>query len=210
MFSDNLRKAGVDEPVIDLIMGVPYAKSEDRHQNAANFYAAAMDLCEKLLPGDVLAEVMLNKACCKTGFRLQNARNLAKAHGDKPLPEKLALLGQLQYMGKPSLTPFGDILAEHCAGTTRDGRLTCSCWRFGGATPENGPMPLTYCLCCAAHFRFHYQKALGLTLRVKEVVSSVFHDDSKGCSFLFEIVEKPPRKPRKARATAHPASSVQP
>jgi hypothetical protein len=49
-------------------------------------------------------------------------------------------------------------------------------------------MPLSYCLCCGGHFVFHYQKALGLKLRVKEVVTSVFGDPPQYCSFLLEII----------------------
>ena len=51
-------------------------------------------------------------------------------------------------------------------------------------------MPINYCLCCAGHFRFHYQKALGIKLRVKKIVSSAFDSNPQYCSFIFEIIEK--------------------
>lgn len=51
-------------------------------------------------------------------------------------------------------------------------------------------MPLTYCLCCAGHFMFHYQKALNIKLRVKKVVSSIINSEGKEpCVFIYEIVK---------------------
>lgn len=35
------------------------------------------------------------------------------------------------------------------------------------------PVSKTYCYCCAEHFRFHYQIALGIKLQTKEVVLRV-------------------------------------
>lgn len=143
-----------------------------------------MRKCEELLGFDKTSEVMAHRSCCKSGYRLNNAKQLAKEHGDKPLAEKLELLGQLQYMGKPVLNEDGDIQ------TIGIGYMDhCPCWNFGGCTPVNGPMPLTYCLCCAGHFQFHYQKALGVKLKVKKVVSSIINSGAKEpCVFVYEIV----------------------
>lgn len=46
----------------------------------------------------------------------------------------------------------------------------------GGHEPADGPMPREYCLCCGGHVVFHYQKALGLKLKVVEVENSAFID----------------------------------
>ena len=43
------------------------------------------------------------------------------------------------------------------------------------------------------------QKALGLKLRVKEVVTSVFGDPPQCCSFLMEIVGDAPKKGEKKK-----------
>jgi hypothetical protein len=55
-------------------------------------------------------------------------------------------------------------------------------------------MPVSYCLCCGGHFKFHYQKALGLKLRVKEVVTSIFGEPPQYCSFILEIIGEMPKK----------------
>jgi len=189
-FEKNLKKAGVKDDIIDQIVNVPYLKSDDEKQDNADYCAAVMTKCNELLDFDTIAEAMFHRACCKSGFRLNNARKIAKEHSDKSLEEKLVLLGQQKWMGHPHLTEDGDIYTEHCAGGGGDGKpakIHCSCWRFNGCFPKERKMPVNYCLCCAGHFRFHYQKALGVKLRVKKIVSSVFGRPSQYCSFLFEI-----------------------
>lgn len=189
-FEQNFKKAGVSNEVISDVINVTYTKSENEKQNNANFYAAAMRKCEELIDSDTLAEAMYNRSCCKTGFRLNNAKKLASENGDKTLSEKLELLGKLKYMGHPQLTKDGDIYTGYCAGSGTPDNLKCSCWQLGGCLPDEGKMSVSYCLCCAGHFRYHYQIALGLKLRVKEVVTSVFKEPSQYCSFLLEIVDK--------------------
>jgi len=188
-YANCLKCAGVSEDVITRIVNVPYPASGDKKQDNANYCAAVMAQCDALLDFDTTAEAMLERACCKDGFRLKNSRSVAKWHGNQPLGKKLKALGKKKWMGRPHLTQDGDIYTAHCAGTGFPDGPRCSCWCFDGAIPEQGKMPLSYCLCCAGHFRFHYQIALGVKLRVKEIVSSVFGEEPQYCSFLFEIME---------------------
>jgi len=184
-----LAKAGVSGDLIAQIVDAPYQASEDKQQDNANYCAAVMAKCDELLEFDVIAEAMLERACCKDGFRLKNSRNVARRYSRKTLEEKLVALGEKKWMGHPHLTEDGDIYTEHCAGSGYPEGPRCSCWSFDGCPPEDMRMPRSYCLCCAGHFRFHYQIALGVTLRVKEIVSSVFDEPPQFCSFLYEIVE---------------------
>ena len=188
-FDQNLKKAGVSDEIIADVINVTYSKSKNEKQNNADFYAAALNKCDELLEYDTLAEAMFDRACCKGGYRLSNAKKLAKESKDKTLAEKLELLGQLKYMGHPQLTEEGDIFTGYCAGSGTPDKLKCSCWQLSGCVPKESKMPLSYCLCCAGHFRYHYQIALGLKLRVKKVVTSVFNEPAQYCSFLLEIVD---------------------
>jgi hypothetical protein len=184
-FAEALEKAGADRDSIDGILNADYARDGDPKQDGANFFAAALRKCEELLGFDKTAEVMFHRACCKSGSRFENSKKLNREHGCKPLSEKLELLGQLRYMGKPTLNADGDI---ETVGVGRMGR--CPCWQLGGRTPTDGPMPLAYCLCCAGHFRFHYEKALGLKLKVKKVVSSILNSEGREpCAFVYEILK---------------------
>lgn len=188
-FEKHLRKLNIDEMVIEKIMNVDYPKDKDNSkQDLANFMAAAMLKCEELLDYDTISKVMYDRACCKSGFRLKNSRIFAKEHNNKTLEEKLNLLGNVKYMGKPYLNMNGDI-ETIAVGSYNSNNMTCPCWHFKGAEPVSGPMPLSYCKCCAGHFRFHYQKALGEKLRLKEVVSSILNSNGKSpCVFIYEII----------------------
>ena len=189
-FEKNLKKAGVNDEIIGKIVNVSYQESDNEKQDNANYCAAVMKKCEELLDFDIIAETMFHRACCKSGSRLENARKIAKDYSGKSLEEKLELLGQQKWMGHPHLTEDGCIYTEHCAGSGTPDNLKCSCWQFDGCMPSDGKMPINYCLCCAGHFRFHYQKALSVKLRVKKIVSSIYSEPPQYCSFLFEIVNK--------------------
>jgi len=190
-FADHLRKAKVDEQTIQEILGHD-AASEPREgtQEYVDYMAKVLTKCDDVLDHDAFNAAMFDRACCKCGYRLNNAKQMDKEHGDKPLVEKLKLLGELKYMGKPFLNEEGDIetVAVGSYGFTG---MYCPCWRLKGMSPSDGPMPLSYCTCCGGHFMFHYQKALGLKLRLKKVVSSTLN--SKGaapCVFQYQILNK--------------------
>ena len=188
-FEKYLQNANVSPETARQIVNVPYQESGDEKQDNANYYAVVMKKCDELLSPDVIRVVMLDRACCKSGFRLRNAREIARDHGDESLAQKLELLGQKKWMGHPQLTEDGDVYTGICAGSGAPDDLKCSCWRLGGRLPAGEKMPVSYCLCCGGHFVFHYQKALGLRLRVKKVVTSVFDETPQYCSFLLEVVE---------------------
>jgi len=52
------------------------------------------------------------------------------------------------------------------------------------------PVSKTYCYRCAGHFRFHYQIALGVNHRTKDVVSSTLNSLQKEpCRFTYYIIK---------------------
>lgn len=197
IFRRSLKKADVDEAVIDELTGLDYEHDSDESQDNANYFFTAMRRCEELLGFDKTAEVMYNRSCCKSGFRLKNAVKMARENGGRPLDEKLEILGTLKYMGRPHLDENGDIYLD-AVGSPGSENYSCPCWNLNGKLPKAGRMPLSYCLCCAGHFMFHYQKALGLTLRVRKVVSSILNSEGKeNCAFIYEITG--PAKNRKTK-----------
>jgi len=188
-FVEAMEKNRVPANIIEKILKVDYQKDDNPQQDNANYYAKAMPECEKLLGFDMTAKIMFDRACCKSGYRLNNAKQLNKEHKDKPLSEKLKILGTLKYMGHPYLNNDRDIVSD-AVGSKEYKNMTCPCWRLKGCKPVGENMPLTYCLCCAGHFMFHYQKALNLKLRVKKVVSSIINSEGKEpCIFVYEILK---------------------
>ena len=190
-FADHLKKCGVDEDTIARITGLGGAgEPREGTQEYVDYMARALIKCDELLDHDLLCSTMFDRACCKGGFRLNNAKQMAKEHGDKPLAEKLKLLGELKYMGKPFLNEDGDIETVAVGGYGSTG-MDCPCWRLKGLSPSGGPMPQSYCACCGGHFMFHYQKALGLKLRLKKVVSSKLNSmGAAPCVFRYQILGK--------------------
>ncbi len=190
-FIDHLRKANVDEQTIQAIFG-PDASAEPREgtQEYVDYMAGVLRKCDELLDHEIFSAAMFDRACCKSGYRLNNAKQMAKEHGDKSLDEKLKILGELKYMGKPFLNEEGDIETVAVGGHGFTG-MYCPCWRIKSLTPSDGPMPLNYCACCGGHFMFHYQKALGIKLRLKKIVSSTLNSGgSEPCVFQYKILSK--------------------
>lgn len=126
-------------------------------------------------------------ACCKGGTRDKDCRGYAKRQAGRALAERIEGLSGLQYMGKPRLSPDGTIVTG--IFWQEDGRYRCPCPNFNGLALAQA-VPLTYCFCCAGHFRHHYQNALGLVLRTKEVRSSALNSlGREPCQFVFAILE---------------------
>jgi len=89
-------------------------------------------------------------------------------------------------MGQPVLNDDGTIRAE--LHYRVDNEYKCACPNFNKL--KNRPeVSSTYCLCCAGHFRYHYQNAFGIKLRTKEIRSSPLNSHGENpCVFIFESV----------------------
>jgi len=189
-FDESLRRHVKDPDVRGRILNAPYQRrADDPSQDAANRYAAMLEQAERMLAYDLLAEVMSERACCKTGSRLTASRAIAKDNPDASTEQRLELLGRTRWMGRPFINGDGDIqtLAVSAKGTSG----VCPCWQLKGHVPEGKPMPLSYCMCCGGHFRFHYEKALGYKLRLKRVVSSMLASGGKeSCVFVYEKADE--------------------
>jgi hypothetical protein len=87
-FEKNLKKAGVGDETINKIINVSYKESDDKSQDNANYCAAVMEKCNKLLEFDLIAETMFHRACCKGGFRLENSKKIAREHSEKTVEKE--------------------------------------------------------------------------------------------------------------------------
>lgn len=136
---------------------------------------------------------MEKQGCCKYGKRDKDCKAFAKEHEGKSLVEKLALMFEVEYMMTPKLNSDGSFtitMSGHQNGV-HTGKTTCSC---GMIKKLKQPFSVssTFCGCCAGHFLYHYQNALSVKLRLKEIVSSPLNSNGENpCSFTFEIVGKP-------------------
>ncbi|WP_432662987.1 hypothetical protein R9X47_20670 [Wukongibacter baidiensis] len=126
-------------------------------------------------------------ACCKGGKREKEIKRLAKEVQGKNLQDKVKALWSVENMGKPILNDDNTISTGIFYRDDKGYKCACSCLHN---EEINEPISSTYCLCCAGHFRHHYQKALGIKLKTKKIESSPLESLGKEpCVIIFDIVE---------------------
>lgn len=153
---------------------------------------ALIDKMDSLLTREQCLAVMEKQGCCKSGSRDKDCKEFAKKNADKPLAEKVRLLSTVQYMMVPVLGDDNTITVTYGGyqNGVHTGKTTCSC---GSIKKLTNPYTVsqTYCGCCAGHFLYHYQNALGVKLKLKEIKSSPLSSHGEQpCSFVFEVLDK--------------------
>jgi len=183
---ESMRKLGISEGII-----AQFDCFGNQKGNPPEPTIAFIDLMDRLLTKEQCLAVMEKQGCCKGGKRDKDCKAFGKAHAQKPLAEKIALLSGVEYMMVPRLDDDETITLTwggHQNGV-HTGKTTCSC---GAIKKLKQPFLVspTYCGCCAGHFLHHYQNALGVKLRLKEIVSSPLNTNGdKPCSFTYEILK---------------------
>ena len=148
---------------------------------------------DQILTKEQCLAIMEKQGCCKGGKREKDCKAFAKEHSGKSLAEKLALMSTVENMMAPTLNDDGTFTIRWGDGYQNGihtGNTTCSC-----STIKKLKQPFsissTYCGCCAGHFLYHYQNALGVKLKLKEIVSSPLNTNGdKPCEITFEIVNE--------------------
>jgi hypothetical protein len=157
---------------------------------------------DNLLEPEIKCSILDSCACCtkNSKSRDKKCKDYGKMTAGKPLLEKINSLAGIDF-GMVSLNKDNCLTVEFCWDA--DGNRTCSCGDIkvpivasrlllkNKKIPiDDRIMPLTYCLCCAGHFRYHLQNALGIKLKTKEIISSPINSKGeKPCKFLLEIIE---------------------
>jgi hypothetical protein len=185
-FRTALHEYQVDDDIVAQIFK-GYEKISDKvpKDKRAAFFIQAIERMEHLLDNQLCRDIRDACACSKGGTRLKAMQKIANEYNGKSIEEKLQAISHATYMGKPVLQEDGTIIT----GIGDEGGFPCPCPVFSNVE-INQPVSITYCYCCAGHFRFHYQIALGVELRTKEVLSSAIASQQKDpCRFVYEIVE---------------------
>ena len=174
-----------DEIVAQVFAGYETLTDKAKKEKRAEFFIQAVQRMEALLGEQSSRAVRDACACSKGGWRLKAVQQVAVRTAGKSLEEKLAVLRQTTHMGQPSLNPDGSITAR----IGEQGGFECPCPVFQGLGIKE-PVSITYCYCCAGHFRFHYQVALGVKLKTRAVESSALASGGMApCRFVYEIAD---------------------
>jgi hypothetical protein len=184
-FRESLAKFGVDHTLVSEINeGHEGLVSNSPKKQKAEYFSRAIQLLDEHLDFESKYEILDYNACCKGGARDKAAKAFAKEYKDLDLSQKIKKVCQVPNMGNP-------VLNEDDTITTGihwffDGKFKCACPNFN-KLKDIPNVSSTYCLCCAGHFRYHYQNMLGVKLKTKEIVSSPLNSDGNNpCVFVFE------------------------
>ena len=180
-----MREQGIPE---DIIAQLPMPRIKKATPEEIVAFIERMD---ELLTKDQCVSVMGEQGCNKSNKISARFRQFGEIHRDKTLEEKIALFPQLDSPHKVDacyLNEDGTItLKMELDG--KKGNWSCPCTPIKKLKPY--AFPLTYCGCCGAHVRYSHEFALGVKLRLKEIVSSKANSDGKKpCEFIFEIVDE--------------------
>ncbi len=185
-FRRSLQEHGVAPDLIARIeQGYETLSDAYRGKRRPAYFVRAMQVLDECLDFQTRAEIRGACTCSTGGWRQQAVRRVAREYAGQSLAARVEALGQVKYMGFPQLHEDGTI----SGGVGTEGGFDCPCPAFKGWKYEE-PVSPTYCLCCAGHFRHHYQIGLGVKLRVKEVLSTALASRrQEPCRFVFEVVK---------------------
>ena len=185
----SLLEHSIDKEIIEQIFEgcetKPYKLKKDEK---AAVIIKVINRLDELISAEQGAEIMDWCACCKGDTRDKEVKRFAKENKEKSLSARIEGLKKVQNMGNPTLHEEGTISAEII--WLDNGEYRCPCPKFNGLKLKE-PVSATYCHCCAGHFRYHYQNALGVKLSTKEIYSSVLSTmGKKPCKFIYEIMKE--------------------
>jgi len=183
-FRDSLRAHRVDAAVVTEIMqGYDRITDGWKKERKAAFFVQAMRVMDQRLDFRTRGDVRGACACSTGGWRERAVRKIARDYQHSTLERRVEALQQVTHMGRPALNDDGTITAS----IGSEGGFRCPCPVFGGWKHE-APVSPTYCLCCAGHFRHHYQIALGVGLRTTAVLSTALASQGREpCRFVYEV-----------------------
>jgi len=147
---------------------------------------------DALLSREQCLAVMEEQGCCKDEKVTAPFTAFGLKYADKTVDEKINLFGEIKSGHKPPchLNPDGT-LSVYWDGWDRE-KERCVCHVIKRLYKEQGePVKVskTFCGCCAGHVRNTFQCALGVDLRLKDIVSSPINSNGKDrCEFLFEVI----------------------
>lgn len=149
------------------------------------FFSNAINVMNETLPKDEIIRIMDDNACCRSGMRAKNSKNFSNMHKHSNIDERLEILRQdsLLYMGEANRD--GNYIIVKGVNYRVNGQYRCACSAISGVKNEI-KIPNEYCLCCAGHFRYHYEIMLGIKLETEEVISSSLNKNEP-CVFRYKI-----------------------
>jgi len=144
-------------------------------------FVAQMD---SLLTKEQILTVMEEQGCNKN----DPSDTLMQKLNGKTVAERLEVLNAMDMSNSPRGRINDDGTLSIFWHFEDKGKYFCVC-PIIGELAEPAAVSLTYCGCCSGHVKFHFERQLGVKLRVKETVSSPLSSNGeKYCEHLFAIM----------------------
>jgi len=188
---NEIKKTMKEQIPADLMSQIEFPKPKG---NQPDEVLSLINQMDKILTHRQCLSVMAEQGCHKDDNTTAPFRAFGQKHADKTVAEKLNLFDELETGHKAPchLNPDGT-LSVYWDGWNRE-KKHCVCHVIKRLYKERGSpvnVSKTFCGCCAGHIRNTYQYALGVNLRLKEIVSAPINSNGKDrCEFLFEIEGK--------------------
>lgn len=187
-FQESLKKFNVDEKIISQINeGYGVIDSKTPKKKRALYFKRAVDIMNECVEPEKFQEIFEWNACCKGGAREKASKAFAKKNVGLSLEEKLELIKDVPYMGRPVRNEDGTITV-HAVYYSDGEKYLCACSNYNGLKRDYS-VSRNYCFCCAGHFKHHYEIMLGVKLKTLEVVSSPLDSEGKNpCIMKYAII----------------------
>ena len=189
-FRESLVRFGIPaEEIARIDRGYETVTGKSTKSKRAAFFTHAVEMLEQSSQPAIVRELMEWNACCKSGAREKASKQFARDNLALSLQEKLEKISTVPYMGKPVLESDGT-LTLHAVSWLDGDSYRCACSQFSGLK-RTQPVGKSYCLCCAGHFKYHYEIMLGARLQTLEVVSSPLESlGKKPCVIRYAIEQE--------------------
>ena len=176
-----MRAQGIPAEVMGRFV-FPAAAEETPEEKIA--FAEQMD---RLLTREQILSVMAEQGCEKYAHEPHYSALMQKLDG-KTVEERIAILNAMDINETAHYRVNDDgtlsVLADH----TRNGKYVCCCPIIHKLS-NPVTVSITYCGCCSGHLKYHSEKALGVKLRLVQIVSSpISSNGERYCEHRFEIL----------------------
>jgi len=185
-----IKKTMIEQGISTEIMAqIEFPKQRGNHPEEVLSLINQMD---KLLTREQCLAIMEEQGCYKGEGYSAPFITFGLEHTGSTLIEKIKLFNEWESGRKAPchLNPDGTLSIYWNGWDNEKKQCVCNVIKRLYKT-RSGPVDVsaTFCGCCAGHVRSSYQLALGVKLRLKEIVSSpISSGGQKRCEFLFEIV----------------------
>ncbi|NLV49349.1 MAG: hypothetical protein GXY20_01495 [Clostridiales bacterium] len=188
-FRKTLDDFHVEQEIIDeMYRGFDILTSKTNKKIKSAFFTQALKVMNEKLPPEKVREIFEANACCKSGAREKNSREIAKTYAGLDIADRLKLISMRPYlnMGSAELDEDGFLLV-HAVSYHPGDKYECVCPTVS-KIKRDCAIPREYCCCCGGHFKYHYEIMLGVKLKPVEIVSSPHDTDGeKPCAFRYYI-----------------------